>query len=425
MKLLTKTTLYFITVSLFIFFFGGIAVYQLIKVLEDNKVNRELIGQMQKFSRDLFPGDIDLKNTVIISGSQVSIHPVTAVANPAVQFRDTLMFDNVGKKYIPYREISFYTKDKNDQLYHVHFYKSLIESDFLIEKVAMIVTLMVMIFLLAVYFLYRYFFRKIWADFFITVDKIGKFDISSPEKIDFPESMIIEFNRLNHVLNRMTERILNDFNGLKEFTANLSHEIQTPLAVIKSKNELILQNENTPEKLLQLAADIQSEANRLSRLIKALSLLAKIDNRQYTSEQKVSLREVVTQVLSEFQNIMELKGITLETNIVSEPELVINKELTEVLLLNLVKNAVRHNVPEGKIIVDLNDEYFLIKNTGPALSGSPEKLFTRFAKANPGSASLGIGLSIVRKICDLYGFPVTYVFADGLHQIKVNFSPYE
>ncbi len=422
MNLLTKTTLYFITVSLFVFFLGGIVVYQLIKVLETSKVNSELIGQMHKFSYDLAQSKVNLYNAVIISGGLVELHPSVNIQEPVVQFKDTLIYDNIQKKYIPYRELSFYTADNQKQLYHVHFYKSLIESDFLIEKVAMIVTLMVIIFLLAVYFLYRYFFRQIWADFFITIDKIEQFDISSPEIIDFPESMIIEFNRLNDVLKKMTERILNDFKGLKEFTANLSHEIQTPLAVIKSKNELILQNENAPENLLKLSVDIQLQISRLSRLIKAISLLAKIDNRQFTNEQNVSFKDIIEHIIAGFQDIIELKSINLKINYLANPDLLMNKELAELMLLNLIKNAVNHNILNGKIVIELNKDKLLIKNTGKPATTNPEKFFARFVKANPESESLGIGLSLVKKICDLYGFHIRYSYQNQLHQIKISFN---
>ncbi|MCF6243254.1 MAG: HAMP domain-containing histidine kinase [Bacteroidales bacterium] len=421
MNLLTKTTLYFITVSLFVFFLGGIVVYQLIKVLENSKVNSELIGQMHKFSFDLAQSNLSLYNTVIISGGLVELHPAVSVREPIVQFEDTLIYDNIQKRYIPYRELSFYTVDNEKEVYHVHFYKSLIESDFLIEKVAMIVTLMVVIFLLAVYFLYRYFFRQIWADFFITIEKIEQFDISSPEIIDFPESMIVEFNRLNDVLKKMTERILNDFNGLKEFTANLSHEIQTPLAVIKSKNELILQNENAPKNLLKLSVDIQAQISRLSRLIKAISLLAKIDNRQFTNEEEVNLRLIIKHILDGFQDILELKLIHVNTIYQSEPDLLMNKELAELMLLNLIKNAVNHNILNGKIDIELSKDKLLIQNTGKLIDANPEKYFARFVKANPESESLGIGLSLVKKICDLYGFDIRYAYRNNLHIIEINF----
>ena len=181
-----------------------------------------------------------------------------------------------------------------------------------------------------------------------------------------------------------------------------------------------MQHEDIPEKIVQLSADFQSQTGRLLCLIQALILLAKIDNRQYSNEQTVNLTEIIRQILRGFQNIIDMKAISLQTNFMSEPYLIMKKELAEVLFLDLIKNAVRHNIPNGKIIIKLTGDYFYIQNTGNQLIGNPDKLFTRFAKTQPNGESLGIGLSIVQKICDLYGFKISYVY-DELHPIKLSF----
>ena len=420
MKLLTKTTLYFITVTLFVFFIGGIAIYQLVKSLENNKVNQELTGQMQKLTHDLQNNKIDLQNTVIISSGLINITHAHQITEPPVLLTDTLLFNQTKNSYIPYRALSFFAEN-NNSLYKVSIYKSLIESNFLIEKIAMMVTIIVMIFLLAVYFLYRYFFRQIWSDFFSTIDKINRFDVGSPENLDFPESMIIEFNQLNSNLKLMTERIINDFQGLKDFTGNLSHEIQTPLAVIKSKSELLLQQENQTEQQLQLTSEIHSETIRLSKLIKALTLLTKIGNKQFTNKKKISLKKLITTQLEAFEEIIEMKGIKIQTSFVSEPEIKMNEELAKTLIINLIKNAIRHNINNGKINIELTKNKLIIKNSGKELAIEPQQLFNRFSKANKQTESLGIGLSIVQKICDFYSFKITYAYQAGIHKLALEF----
>jgi len=420
MKLLTKTTLYFITVSLFVFFIGGIGVYQLIKKLENNKVNHELIGQMSKLSKDLSTTKRDLQKTIIISSGLISITHVQTILQPPVQFKDTLMFDQIQNRYVPYRSLTFFA-DNNNQLYKINIYKSLTESNYLIEQIAMMVTIMVIFFLMAVYFLYRYFFRQIWSDFFITIDKISSFDISSPEKLDFPDSMIIEFHQLNKGLKLMTERIINDFQGLKEFTDNLSHEIQTPLAIIQSKTELLLQKEDLPEHQLQLSSEIHSETLRLSKLIKALTLLTKIDNRQFTNKERIDFKNLITVHIKGFEDIIEIKEINVSTEITSEPEIEMDTELANILIVNLIKNAIRHNINKGTIEIKLSKESLNIKNSGQTIKINPLQLFNRFSKANPKSESLGIGLSIVKKICTSYNFNIRYLYEDEFHEIILDF----
>lgn len=420
MKLLTKTTLYFITVSLFVFFIGGIGIYQLIKKLENNKVNQELIGQMYKLSHDLSRTKRDLQKTLIISSGLISVEHVHTILQPAVQFKDTLMFDRVQNSYVSYRGLTFYADNKN-LLYKIDIYKSLTESNYLIEQIAMMVTIMVLIFLLAVYFLYHYFFQQIWSDFFITINKINRFDISSPKKLDFPDSMIIEFDQLNKGLNLMTERIINDFKGLKEFTGNLSHEIQTPLAIINSKTELLLQKEGLSEYQLQLASEIHSETLRLSKLIKALTLLTKIGNHQFTNTEKIDFNKLIIFHIKGFEDIIELKEIKISTEIISEPEINMDTELANILIVNLIKNAIRHNINKGVIDIKLSKESLSIKNSGLLLEKKPLDLFDRFSKANPKSESLGIGLSIVKTICNSYDFDIKYLYEEGFHELLVKF----
>ena len=421
MKLLTKTTLYYITVSLFVFFTGGIAIYQLVKSLENRKVIEELTDQMLRFANDLKRIEGDLQNVTIISGGLIEFNHAHHISKPSVQFTDTLIFDNIRGKLTPYKRLSFYVEVKG-ALYKTAIYKSMIESNYLIEQVALIVTIIVIIFLLAVYFLYRYFFGRIWSDFFDTIHKMQHFDLSSPEKLSFPNSMIIEFNELNDVLNKMIDRISNDFQSLREFSGNLTHEVQTPLAVIKSKTDLLIQDKQATENQMILASEINRETTRVSRLIKALSLFTKLDYQQFPDKDKINIKELVESKISLFDDFIEAKELATKLDIEPETEVIMNSQLADILFTNLIKNAVRHNVPNGSIEIYTKENSFEIKNTGKALNFDPKVLFERFSKASKNSESLGIGLSIAKKICDYYGFKIIYKTNEGSHIISLTFK---
>jgi signal transduction histidine kinase len=92
------------------------------------------------------------------------------------------------------------------------------------------------------------------------------------------------------------------------------------------------------------------------------------------------------------------------------------------LIVNLVKNAVRHNVKGGKLIVEVEKSYLQVSNTGPKLPADENLLFRRFFKSSASPESLGLGLSIVQKICTLYSFEVSYKFEEGLHCLTVDFK---
>ena len=98
-----------------------------------------------------------------------------------------------------------------------------------------------------------------------------------------------------------------------------------------------------------------------------------------------------------------------------------NTQLADILLSNILSNAIRHNISEGKIIIELKNNSLTISNTGNVLETSPEKLFDRFQKASASSESVGLGLSIVKQICDTYSFKVNYTHARGMHTIILLF----
>jgi signal transduction histidine kinase len=420
MKLLTKTTLYYITISLFIFFVLGIVIYKLVKRLEDVKVNQELYDQSHRFSHELDKSNIDLENTLIISSGLIQLIPVPSIIGPKVQLSDTLMLDPIHNAFVPYRCLSYYL-NINGIFYKMSIYKSMLESNYLIEQVALVITSIVILFLLTVYFLYRYSFGRIWSDFFLTVKKIENFDLSSPGKIEFPSSMIIEFNQLNGVLKKMIDRISSDFQGLKEFTGNLSHELQTPLAIIRSKADLLLQDSNSNENQMKLAGEINAETIRLSKLAKALSLFTKLDHHQFSNLQQIYIESIIRSKLELFVDFIEARRLSLNFNILAKPKIEMNPELADILFVNLIKNAIRHNLDEGKIEIELNTTSFKIRNTGAHIDFDPETMFNRFSKLSKTSESLGIGLSIVKKICDYYDFRISYSHNNGIHELFITF----
>lgn len=420
MKLLTKTTLYYVTISLFIFFILGIGIYQLVKRLEDRKVNQELNDQRLRFTQGLGNKNIDLSKTSIISSGLIQLYPVPSRIYPDIAYRDTFLFDEIHKSYIPYRSLSFYLTI-GGALYHMSIYKSLFESNYLIEQVALVITSITFIFLLTVYFLYRYSFGRIWSDFFTTIDKIHHFNLSSPEKLDFPTSAIIEFNQLNEVLKKMIDRISNDFEGLREFTGNLTHEIQTPLAVIRSRADLLLQDQSSNENQMQIAGSINAETVRLSKLVKALSFFTKLDYRQFSNDLIIDIGSMIRDKFELFDDFVKAKELNTDLQIIADPHIKMDMELADILFTNLIKNSIRHNIKQGKIFVRIDSDSFSIKNTGEKLNLNPDVLFERFNKLSKNSESLGIGLSLVKKICDYYGFSISYLHSDGIHELIVKF----
>jgi hypothetical protein len=234
--------------------------------------------------------------------------------------------------------------------------------------------------------------------------------------------MIIEFNQLNQVLNKMINKISSDFQGLKDFTGNLTHEMQTPLAIIRTKAELVLQDNASNQNHMKLAGEIKNETIRLSKVIKALTLFTKLEHNQFPEKQIIGLKKLTHEKLELFEDFIQAKSIKVNLDISGEPFVKMNPELADILFTNLVKNAVRHNIENGQLFIEIKPASFLIQNTGQKLNFDPELLFERFSKASSNNDSLGIGLSLVKKICDYYSYKVRYQCFNDIHKLEIQFT---
>ncbi len=243
MKLLTKTTLYFVTVSLLVFFIGGIGLYKIMQNLVEREVDADLYSRIHYLYDNISHLD-SLKNVAFIATEPIDIEKVSKPAPTTYQLKDTILFNHNIKAYMPYRQLSTTVKNGNSY-YRIHIYKSLITSNYLIEKIALIITLMLILFLTLAYILNRHIFGKVWADFFDTLHIMQEFRLDNPHREPFKSSEIIEFNQLNHELTRMTDKIIRDYESVKEFTGNLSHEVQHRCQLSKTKPNYFFRNRST------------------------------------------------------------------------------------------------------------------------------------------------------------------------------------
>jgi signal transduction histidine kinase len=244
------------------------------------------------------------------------------------------------------------------------------------------------------------------------------FDLMGENHVEFDKTNVREFKILNDVLKTMTEKIAFDYRNLKEFSENAAHEMQTPLSIIQSKLELLIQSENLNAKQMEDVQAVYESATRLSKLTQALLLLAKIENNQFTELQPIKIEELIKTKINLFKELAKHKSISVEMELKS---LVIKMHpmLADILVSNLIANAIKHNIEGGNLSIELNREGFVIRNSGTPLNVSPQVLFQRFRKANPASDSLGLGLAIVKAICTVYGFSLEYKYIDNLHIISI------
>lgn len=259
--------------------------------------------------------------------------------------------------------------------------------------------------------------KSVWKPFRETLDQLKTFSLNNQTKIEFSKTDVSEFDELNQSLTKLIEHNVSVYKTQKEFTENASHELQTPLAILKNKLDILLQNQDLTEKQYQIAEEMNRALSRSSRINKNLLLLAKIDNKQFDSE-TFHLDEVLNQSLEILQEHFEQKNISVNTEISDNVKVNGNIGLTEVLINNLIINAIRHTSINGSILIRLSQSEFEVSNSGTGkLNGDLLfKRFSRFSKDNNGS---GLGLAIVQEICKSQNWTIDYRFENNNHIFSV------
>jgi signal transduction histidine kinase len=258
-------------------------------------------------------------------------------------------------------------------------------------------------------------YASLWGDFFRILEKLKRFEADKAH-VDLGESDIEEFIELKKVLENMTRRLSRDYGELRDYTSHTTHELQTPLAVIKSKTELLLQSDRVGEEEIKLIKAIYTSADHLSRLNSALALITRIENQQFTEKKPIKLSELANHHLEMLGEIIELRKLKVSRSY-QDPDLAVTMDpgLADILMTNLLKNAVVHNTDGGSIEIDIHAGEFSIRNSGEPLAVDPADLFSRFTRDASKSGNFGLGLSLVQKICDFYGLTISYRNEDKMH----------
>ena len=227
-------------------------------------------------------------------------------------------------------------------------------------------------------------------------------------------SKIDEFESLNEVITSLIEQVKKDFENLKEFNENISHEIQTPLAIIRNKVVLLMESKNLNDKELNLIGAVYQETNKLSKIGKSLTLISRIENQEFKRRDRVEVHTLIENILRNMEEIIRFKSLRVKTGL--NPVMIeCDHILADILFTNLIKNAVQHNVPGGFISMSLRDGVFEITNSAAVGTLPSERMFRRFQKGSTAQDSLGLGLAINQKICEIYGFQLQHRQDEGTH----------
>ena len=230
----------------------------------------------------------------------------------------------------------------------------------------------------------------------------------------------MEFSRLNDSLQRLMRKNKETYRIQKEFTENASHELQTPLAVIRSKLDLLMQEDLT-ERQLHLVSDMYQLNTRMGRLNRNLLLLAKIENSQYGQMKTIRLKIFLQDLLPSWHLLQGNREVRMECDGDSDLTIRANPVLFESLVNNLVVNAIRHTASGGICIHLYGSPMLEVSNPADGGSLDPGEIFRRFRSGESRKSGTGLGLAIVKAICDFHGWKIKYAFRGSRHVFSVFF----
>jgi signal transduction histidine kinase len=420
MKLLTKTSLYYLLLSFPILILSGFICYFVI-TKEVKESNDGLLFNRYKLIEKYVINNETATLSLIINSKEAQINKIghSNYENVAKYFfSDTLIFDKSEKELASNRMITSKIKVGKES-YQIKIWRSTLEFDELIVGIFYLLAVILFFLFLISISLNFWIPVRLWKPFYNTLDNLKAFRAGGNEIPEFEKTNIKEFTALNKSLNSMMHKMISDYSTQKKFTENASHEIQTPLAVIKSKVDLLIQSENLKTNEVELIIAIDDACSKLTRLNQSLLLLTKIENRQFKTTEKVSSEKMIDSSLLLFEDYIQEKGIQVIKNIESDFWVNMNPDLCLVLFNNLIQNAIRHNVEKGTIIILITSNRIAIENTGKPEALNIALIFKRFQKNSNSHASIGLGLAIANEIAEVSGLIFKYKFENSKHRFII------
>jgi signal transduction histidine kinase len=418
MKLLTKTSYYYILYTIPVLILSSFFFYYLL-LHEIGESNETILESRVKIIENYIKNENHSLLNVLESNNELVVTEVEKSIILPRKIKDTLIYSDIEKENIAYKKLEV-NSIINGQNYKITVLKNTIEFDELMEVVLIVfITFLVLLFSV-IFFINIKISKKLWQPFWFTLDYIKNFNVTTTPAIKLESNNINEFNELNTSINQMTSKMIMDYHNQKKFTENASHEFQTPFAIIKGKIDLLLQNKNLDLDTLKTLISIDDAINRLSRINKSLLLLSKIENRQYDHSDKLLLLPLLQKCITVNEDFIADKNIKIIIEDLDELYFNINYELCNILFTNLIQNAIRHNIEGGSIIISIKNNSISIRNSGNQNPLNSNLIFERFGKQSTNTNSIGLGLSIVKEIAEVYKINISYSFENKLHVFSLN-----
>jgi signal transduction histidine kinase len=410
MKLLNYTTAFFAVILLVIIPVWAALFYynmldEIYDSMDDGLDNQKLLV-LQKARTD----SAVFRRTSFEEGDYTIREIPAALASPSRDvYMDTLMYMRNEDEFEPVRMLRTVFA-QNNRYYELKVITSMVEEDDLINQLLYSLLWLYLGLVATILVLNNVLLRRIWQPFYRLLRKLKSFRLEAPHPVGEIDTRINEFRLLNETVQKLLKGNIAAYNSQKQFIENAAHELQTPLAICLNKLELFVERYPLSDEQLGQLGSVMNGLQRAARLNQSLLLLSRIENQQFDEGVAVNLNELARQVVNDFAEQAAYKQVSVSLQEEGACTVTMHPDLAGVLLTNLVKNAIVHNVAGGWVQVVLRPGSFEVRNSGSPTPLDRDRIFNRFYKEQSSSASTGLGLSIVKAIADMYGFEVSYAY---------------
>lgn len=414
MKLINKISRFFLYSSIVIFIIVSTGLYFVIGTAISDETDEQLVNISRKVVHE------------IRNGKAVSFPPFVEIisvdqSSKKNEFKDVLIKSIEEDEGEPFRQLTSFVK-MDGRNYKIITRISLIEKEEMLFSIITVTLAAVFFLVLILYFTNKTVSKKILKDFYDTLKKLENFSLKNDDGLNLTKSKIEEFEQLNKSLLFLSERAKREYQSLKEFSEETNHELQTPIAVVKSKLELLLQCSDLSEDNFSALAVSLKSLNKLERINKSILLLNKLEHTDLFEKTEINISEEIKNIVTDYNDFITSRNITINVLLGDGILVKANQSLINILFGNLISNAIKHNIQNGTINIELKEDKLFISNTGLKPKGKTDKFFERFYKESDSSEAVGLGLTIVKKICDLYKIGISYQFIYELHTLALNFN---
>ena len=357
------------------------------------------------------------------SNNQYYIKPVSrqeALRHDVIRYRNVQVYVSEAGEHEPARVISYTFRTGQGQYYQLEVFTPTIEQDDLKESILWSMLILYVCILSSILLINVWGIRYSMRPLRTLLQWLDRYRLNGPNAPLRNPTRIVEFERLNQVVTSAMQRNEEVYRQQRLFIGNASHELQTPLAAALGRIEMMLEDDSLSEHQMGELIKLQRTLTRLSKVNRSLLMLTKIDNGQYAQPAQVDMGQRLSQLIDDYESAYGSRHLQVQISSQEPLMLQINEALADTLLANLLKNAFVHNVQGGSIRITITRDSLTLANTGTPHPLDKRLIFTPFYHTPDAPSSTGLGLALVKAICQQCQLHLSYRFEFPYHCFEIS-----